>query len=106
MRPGGYCGGDRLGPRPGGVDVQDAATGAAHDAYGDGQGSQPQPFRLVARRCGGRGEAGAPGQQVLGQRADRQPDPVLVGVVERQVAQPGVLGRAGWVGRAARCSWV
>ena len=74
--------------------MQDAAPCAVDKASGDGEDPQAQPFGLVGCGRGGEGEAGAPGQQVLGQGADRQPDPVLVGVVERQVAQPGVLRRA------------
>ena len=70
--------------------MQDAASGGVHDASGDGEDPQAEPFGLVAGRFRGQGEAGAPGQQVLGQCADRQPDPVLGQVVERQVAQPGV----------------
>jgi hypothetical protein len=55
--------------------------------------SEPGRPPDLARR-GGQGEAGAPGQQVLSQRGDRQPDAVLVGVVEGQVTQPGVFGGA------------
>jgi hypothetical protein len=90
----GVAGGDGLGPGPGEVDVQGAASRGPDDEPGDGQDAQPQPRRLVDRPVRGQCEAGTPGQQVRGGRADRQPDPVLVGVVEGQVAQPGVL-RAG-----------
>ena len=63
----GVGGGDGVGPGPGGVDVQDAAPCAADKASGDGEDPQAQPFGLVGCGRGGEGEAGAPGQQVLGQ---------------------------------------
>jgi hypothetical protein len=50
----------------------------------------------ICRSCGvgGQGQARGPGQQVCGECGDGQPDAVLVGVVEGEVAQAGVLGCA------------
>src|SRR5215212_711734 len=90
----GVRGVDRLGPGPGRVDVQDVSACGAHEPSGGGENAQPQPLGFVAGGGGGQREPGAPGQQVLSERADRDPDAVLVGVVEGQVTQPGVLRRA------------
>jgi len=76
------------------VDVQDVASRGADESSGGGQDPQSHPFRFVAGGRVGQREAGAPGQQISGERGDGDPDPVLVGVMEGQVAQPGVLRRA------------
>jgi hypothetical protein len=52
------------------------------ESSGGGEQAQPQPLGFVVRGGGAQHEAGAPGQQVLGERGDGDPDPVLVGVVE------------------------
>lgn len=90
----GVSAGDRLDPGPVGVDVQDAASGGAHDPAGHGEDPQPEPFGLVGAGRGRECQAGAPGQQVLGRRGDGDPDPVLVDAVQGQVGQAGVLRRA------------
>jgi hypothetical protein len=64
---------------------------SADKAAGGGEDPQSQAFGFVAGGGGGQRETGAPGQQVLGECADRDPDSVLVGVAEGQVAQSGVL---------------
>lgn len=86
--------GDCVGPGPVRVDVQDTASGGVHETAGHGEDPQPESFRLVGAGRDREGEAGAPGQQVLGQRGDGDPDPVLVDTVEGQVGQAGVLRRA------------
>ncbi len=90
----GVRGGDHIGPGPGWVDLEQAAAGGAHDPPGHGQDAQPQPFGFVGRDLRGQRQAGAPGEQIRGQRGDGQPDPILRRVVEREVAQPGVLTRS------------
>ena len=62
--------------------MQDAAACGVDEASGVGEDPQAQPLGFVAGRWSGQREAGAPGQQVLGERGDREPDAVLGGVVE------------------------
>lgn len=59
------------------------------------QGQPSGIFRTRRRAvCAGQRQALGEGDQVLRERADFQPDGVLGGVVEGQVAQAGVLGGA------------
>jgi hypothetical protein len=37
----GVCGGDRLGPGPGLIDVQDVTSGSTDESSGDGEDRQP-----------------------------------------------------------------
>ena len=61
-----------------GVDVQGVAACGADESSGGGEDPQPHPLWFVAGRRSGEREAGAPGQQVLGQRGDRDSDAVKV----------------------------
>jgi hypothetical protein len=59
-------GGDLVGPGPGGVDAEQLASCAAHEASGDGQDAQPQSFGFVAGGRAGEGQSLGEDQQVGG----------------------------------------
>ena len=75
----GTPGDDQVGPRGGGLDVEQEAPAAAGQGRRDGEHPQPQPFGFppssvaVVQR-----EQLHPGGQVKGELDDGEPDPVLV----------------------------
>ncbi len=73
--------------------MQPAAPAVVSDPSGDREQPEPESFGFPPA-CGvvDEGEHLKPGGELDGQGDDREPDPVLVEVVQREVAQAGVFG--------------
>src|SRR6187399_3498259 len=87
-------GGDDVGPGPAFRDFESMSPGGADQSPGDGEEAQAESFGFGGGGPAGAGEALGPGDEVGGEGADFQPDLVLCGVVEGEVAQAGVFGGA------------
>jgi hypothetical protein len=86
--------GDHICPGPVPGESQVLAAGGGDELGGGGEQSQPQAAGLPETGLAGQGEHRQPGQEVEGELDDLQPDLVLRGVVEREVAQSGGAGGA------------
>jgi hypothetical protein len=84
--------GDLAGPGPAPGEAEPQSSAAADEASRDGEGPQPEPFRLPPSCLPREGEHLHPGQELAGQGDDLAPDLVLGEALEREVAQAGVLG--------------
>ena len=84
--------GDLAGPGPAFGEAELQAAAAADEAAGGGEQAQPEPFGFPVAGLPCQGEQLGPGQQFAGQGGDLAPQLVLGEAVEREVAQPGVLG--------------
>ena len=76
---------DRLHPGPVGVEVQDPAPASADEPAGDGEQVQAQPFGFGYGVLAVEGEQLHPGEQVLGEEDELEPDLVGGGVGVGQV---------------------
>jgi len=87
--------GEELGPRCVSGQAQPAAPAVVGDTSGDREQPQAQSFGFPPS-CGvvGEGEQLQPGGELEGQGHDGEPDPVLIEVVQWQVAQAAVFGDA------------
>ncbi len=85
-------GGDPGCPWPPGGEAEAKPAAAADDASGGGEQAQSQPLGFPAAGAAGKGEQLGPGDQLAGQGDDVAPDLVPRIPVQRQAAQPGVLG--------------
>lgn len=78
-------------------EAEDAAPAGGVELPGRGEQAEPQTAGLPEAGLAGQGERGHPGQQVESDLDDLEPDLVLRGVVQGQVAQSGRAGGPGSV---------
>jgi hypothetical protein len=84
-------GGELGGPGPGGRQAQAGAAGVEREARGDVEQAVAQALGLGLGELAGQQQALGPGDQVVRERDEREPDAVVLEVAERQVPEAGVL---------------
>ena len=76
------------------VEADSDPPGGADEPAGDGEQAQPQPFRFGDSVFAGQGQGLGPGEQVLGELDDFQPDAVGRIVLVGQIPHAGVFAAA------------
>lgn len=84
--------GEVLGPAPVDGQPQGGGAGVKDEAAGDVQQPVAQALGLGGRQLAAEQQPLGPGDQVMGEAHELQPDAVVLEVSERQVAQAGVSG--------------
>lgn len=86
------CPGGLVGPGPSRGETKPATAAGGDQLSGGGEQPQAELLGFPAADLCGQSEHRHPGKEVKCEGDDLQPDPVLRGVVQGQVAQAGVAG--------------
>src|SRR5512135_2162877 len=81
-------------PGPGAVEADSDSAAGADEPAGDGEQAQPQPFRFGDSVLSGQGQGLGPGEQVLGELDDLEPEAVGRIVLVGQISHAGVFSAA------------
>ena len=98
----GECGGEVGGPGPGALQAQAGAAGVERETTGDVQEPVAQAFGFGPVELAGEQQALGPGDQVVREADELEPDAVVFEVAERQVPEAGVLSFRMWSSTRAR----